>query len=813
MKQQQHTGQRNARQLCRDLAVWICAALMAAACSTTSKLNEGEYLYTGIKTTKVHDAQGTYEESVALTEVEAALAYAPNGAFMGSSSLRTPFPIGLWLWNSMVDKEHTAVGRWLMDTFATPPVTMSMVNPTVRTKVASNLLQNYGYFRGYVDYEILPQRNPRKQKIRYDIHLGQPYSYDSISYIFEGTQDSIVRANFGNRLLKTGGQFSVPDLQAEKTRLTSDFRNNGYYYYRPDYIRYFADSLQVPQRVQLRVVPDLDMPERANRQYYIGNIHTYVRKSQQATRSTQRNTTTQRDSTQYTRRDSTQSTRRYAIQYDDSIDRGPLRYAWQGNKIPIRPNVLFRNFRFKRNELFDQSKIDQTITGLSGMQTFSQMQFVFTPRDTTATCDTIDVTLNAVMDKLIDLEFDFSITQKSNAQVGPKAGLRLSKRNAFGHGETFSIGLKGSYEWQTGNRRLVTDGTRPDSWEAGLDASLTYPWIAFPWLSNMNTKYPSSTTFKVSADNLKRAGYYRLVSFGLDATYNWRSSRLISHQFTPLSLAYNQLLSTTARFDSITARNTALYASLRDQFIPAMQYVYTFDDNVLQRPRFTTRFVGTIKEAGNIVSAIHSAFGKPFSQEEKQLLGTPYSQFIKVSGELTNTFRLTDKSQLVTHLLAGAIFTYGNTRYAPYSELFYVGGANSIRAFGVRTLGPGRYYDTTGRGTYLDQAGDFKLEANVEYRFNMVSNLNGALFIDAGNVWNLKADDSHPGGKLGDGGFFNNIALGTGFGLRYDLEFLVLRLDLGIGIHAPYDTGRSGYYNMPKFWDSLGLHFAVGYPF
>ena len=780
------------------------ALLLTASCSTTSNLPEGEVLYTGIKQTKIHDAKGTYDESVALTEVEAALAYAPNNAFMGSSSIRTPLPIGLWLWNGMAGKEHTALGKWVMNTFATPPRTIAMANPAIRTKVATNLLQNYGYFRGYVNYELVNQRNPKKQKIRYDIHLGEPYTYDSIRYAFRDVQDSIVQANFGERLLHQDDQFNVATLQSEKTRLTSDFRNNGFYYYRPDYIRYFADSMQIPQRVKLLVAPDLDTPERANRQYYIGNIHTYIRKNTQMRSSSASNTAA-------TRRDSTR--RAFTIHYDDSISRGPLRYAWQGNKMPIRPNVLFKNFRFRRDELFDQSKIDATITGLSGMQVFSQLQFTFTPRDTTATCDTLDVTLNATMDKLIDLEFDFSITQKSNAQVGPKAGLRLSKRNAFGHGETFSVGLKGSYEWQTGNRSMAADGTRPDSWEAGIDASLTYPWIAFPWLSNMNTKFPSSTTFKASIDNLKRAGYYRLLSFGLEATYNWRSSRFMSHQFTPLSLTYNRLISTTARFDSITARNTALYASLRDQFIPAMQYVYTFDDNLYGHKRFTTRFVGTLKESGNIISAINAMSGGRFDEQEKKLLGTPYSQFVKISGELTNTFKLTDKSQLVTHLLAGAIFTYGNTRYAPYSELFYVGGANSIRAFGVRTIGPGRYYDTTGRGTYLDQAGDFKLEANVEYRFNLISNLNGALFIDAGNVWNLKEDDAHPGGKLGSSSFLNDIALGTGFGLRYDLEFLVLRLDLGMGIHAPYDTGRRGYYNIPKFWDGLGLHFAVGYPF
>jgi outer membrane protein assembly factor BamA len=244
-----------------------------------------------------------------------------------------------------------------------------------------------------------------------------------------------------------------------------------------------------------------------------------------------------------------------------------------------------------------------------------------------------------------------------------------------------------------------------------------------------------------------------------------------------------------------------------------VQYTYRYDNTSNSRLRKTRWFEGSIKESGNIVSGAMMLAGKSFSTENKKLFGSPYSQFLKATLELRNGYRLSQKSSLATRFQAGAIWTYGNSSVAPYSELFYVGGANSIRAFGVRSIGPGGYHDYEGRGTYLDQAGDLKLEANVEYRFNLLGDLHGALFLDAGNVWNLRSDDSHPHGKFELSDFFNQLALGTGFGLRYDLQFLVLRLDLGIGIHAPYDTGKSGYYNIPKFWDGVGFHFAIGYPF
>ena len=208
------------------------------------------------------------------------------------------------------------------------------------------------------------------------------------------------------------------------------------------------------------------------------------------------------------------------------------------------------------------------------------------------------------------------------------------------------------------------------------------------------------------------------------------------------------------------------------------------------------------------------AAGKDFSVENKHFLGSPYSQFLKLDVQLRNKFKMTGKSLLATRVHVGAIWTYGNSSIAPYSELFYVGGANSVRAFGVRSIGPGRYYDHAGRGTYLDQSGDLKLEANVEYRFNMISNLNGAFFLDAGNVWLIREDDSHEGGVINSKDFLKDLAVGTGFGFRYDMEFLVLRFDVGIALHAPYNTGKTGYYNIRKFYkDGVAFHFAVGYPF
>lgn len=752
------------------------------SCSTTSNLPEGEYLYTGIKSVNITgDKSGEYNDE-AITELKAALAYAPNNSFMGSSYYRFPLPIGLWIHNSLGYKERNGIQNWFYNAFGRTPVTISAVNPNTRAMVAENTLKNYGYFNATVAPRLVEQRNEKKRKIAYDVVLGNAYHIDSVSYRFKGTEDSIVQANLAMRKFDKGDQFNVTLLEAERQRIVNDFRNNGFYHYRPEYVRYLADSLKSPGKLTMLVVPDISTPDNAHRQYTIGNLTLAIRPSGQ-----------------------------YLQQYTDTFKLRSFTMLYNGEKQPITPMALFRNMTFRRGQLFSQQDFDTSLKGISSMGIFRNVQFSYTPRDTTDTCSILDIRLDAMMDKLIDTEFAFNITQKSNSQVGPNATISLTKRNAFRHAETFNIKLRGAYEWQAGSRR--NDGTRIDSYEWGIETSLTYPRIMFPWLNRRILRRPATTSFKYSINQLRRSGYYNLMSLNTSVNYHIQASKYVTHSITPLTLTHNKLMNSSAKFDSIANVNQALFVTVRDQLIPAMQYTYRYDNTIDRTRRANTLFEASVKESGNVASAISMLFGEDFNQRDKMLLRTPYSQFAKLTLDLRRYIHLTDHSQLALRLYSGVIWSYGNSTVAPYTEQFYVGGANDIRAFAVRSIGPGRYYDYNRRGTYLDQAGDFKLTANAEYRFRMVSNLYGALFLDAGNVWLMRADDSHPGGEIARSKFLRDVALGTGIGFRYDMEFLILRLDWGIGIHAPYDTGKSGYYNIPSFWKGTGLHFAVGYPF
>ena len=762
---------------------YLLLCLLCWSCSTTKNLPEGAVLYTGISKIEIQNEDVSEAGRSTVEELEAALDYPPNNALLGSSSVRVPFPFGLWVYNAFVNKEGK-LSRWIFNKLAAKPVLISTVNPDVRIKVVRNLLNEYGYFNGATAYELVPdKKDPRKAKIAYQITMNPPYTIDSIYYVpMRNRVDSFLPRVSGERLIRKGDNFNVVKLQEERERIADRLRDNGYYYFRPEYMLYQADTTITPGKVSLRVVRKEGMSRNAFIPWKLGNVDFYLNgyRNEQPTDS---------------------------IRYKD------LTIHYEG-KLRVRPSALYSRLYFRPGDRYSQTQQERSQTALARLGIFRYSEFQYAPRDTMRRQDTLDLRINTVYDLPLDGELELNVTAKSNDQVGPGAVFSVTKRNMFGGGETFGVKLRGSYEWQTGNK-LDAGGSKINSYELGLSTTLTFPRLLFPTLGKRDLNFPATTTFRIYADQMNRARFFKMLSFGGDASYEFQPSATSHHSVTPFKLAYNLLQHTTAEFDSIADNNKALMKSLQDQFVPSMSYTYTYDDSPITTKRHHVWLQGSITQAGLLMNAAYAIAGKPFDKEGKKLFGNPFAQFIKGTVEARYNYQLGEKQRLVGRIMAGAIYSYGNARTAPYNEQFYVGGANSVRAFTIRSIGPGRYYQSSeeNKYAYIDRTGDLKFEANLEYRFPIMGDLHGATFLDCGNIWLLREDPDRPGGRLKAGHFFKDLALGTGFGFRYDMDFLVIRFDVGIGLHLPYETGKRGYYNLPRFKDGMGYHFAIGYPF
>lgn len=759
----------------------LSVVLLLSGCSTTKNLPAEEVLYTGIKKIEVTNEDKTPDGAEALAEVEAALNYPPNNALLGSSSIRIPFPFGLWVYNAFVNKKGK-INQWIFKKLASKPVFINTVNPEVRTKVAYNLLREYGYFNGSTSFQIDPdKKDPKKAEITYMVEMNKPYTYDSISYVrLRHRIDTLVQRNIGQTLLKDGENFNVNRLEAERQRVSSLLRNNGYYYFRPEFISYQADTIQHPGHVALRISTKPGLPGSALRPWRLGNI---------SVRLNGFNSEPPTDSMRY---------KDITIHYE--------------GKLRIRPKVLYDRIKFQTGELYSQSQQEKTQTALSRLGIFRYSEMQYTPKDTMRRQDTLNLQINTVYDLPLDGELELNVTTKSNDQTGPGAIFSVTKRNVFGGGETFGVTLRGSYEWQTG-KRVSGSSSAINSWELGVSGTLTFPQVLFPSLMRGDLKYPSSTSFRIYADQLNRAKFFKMLAFGGSASYDFQPSATSHHAVTPFKLTYSLLQRRTHEFDSIIAVNKALGKSLENQFVPSMGYTYTYDDSPITSRKNHLWWQSSVTQAGLILNTAYAIAGKKFNEENKNMLGNRYAQFIKATSEIRYNYALGGRQHLVGRLMGGVAYSYGNATTTPYSEQFYIGGANSIRAFTIRSIGPGSYHPGTSQYAYLDQTGDLKFEANLEYRFPILGDLHGATFLDAGNVWLLRYDKERPGGQLKWGRFLKDLALGTGVGLRYDFTFIVIRLDWGIGLHVPYDTGKKGYYNIPKFKDGMGVHLAIGYPF
>ncbi len=757
------------------LIVSVLLALVAGSCSTTRRIPADDMLYTGLKKVTIDGVDGEKVPSDVVSQVKDAVEVEPNNAIWHSAYYRWPFPLGLWVYNNWSNPKK-GLKHWLYEKLVSEPVLMSDVKPEVRTKMVDQILENNGFFRGHTSYELVQGKNKKKARLSYTVNTGPAYMVDSIELLPDSTHllhsiDSVAR-----RLttLRKGERYCVDSLSAARTAIANAMRNRGYYFFRPEYIEYLADSTINPGSIALRMVMPSSVPAFALKRYRIGNVTTYIYRNEGGGTP------------------DTTSTR-----VGDLIVMEPAR---------LRKKIIPENVTLRPGKYLSVRDMDRTQTYLSRLGIFNAINIEVITDTVNKESDLLNVAIACTFDTPLEASVEVNVSSKSNSYLGPGAIFNVTNRNIFGGGEQLNVQLTGAYEWQTGHNR----SSLFNSYEVGLNASLAFPRLLAPKFIPRLRRAVHWTRVSVGADLLNRPHYFKMAQFNAAFSYDWRSNRYIQNNLTLFKLTYTDLMHTTHAFDSIMDANQAIAQSFRSQFIPQLSYSIIYD-RAMDRDN-TINVQGTVTEAGNIFYGIWEAFGK---RGEKKLFGVPFSQFVKATGQIVYGHRIgRGDSWLMSRIFVGAAHAYGNSAQVPYSEQFYCGGANSVRAFTVRSIGPGSYHvPGTTSNDYFDQTGTFKFEANLEYRFPIIGPVHGAVFLDAGNVWLLENDPARPGGMLKASTFFKDLALGTGVGIRFDIGMLVLRGDLGIGIHAPYDTGRSGYYNMTSFGNSLAFHLAIGYPF
>ncbi len=756
------------------ILIIVPTVLVLWACSTTRRIPDDDQLYTGIKSINYRDS--AYVPAALKSEISEAVFVKPNN-YWSLLGWRYPFPLGLWVYNNWPNPEK-GFRHWIYEKLARDPVLVSDVRPEVRTQMIKQLLDNNGYFASSVTYELVPgKKNKKKAQIVYNVNQGNPYLIKGVRLLPDTTRLNHLIDSVASRLpyLAGGKPYALDSLSAMRVNIANAMRNRGYYYFRPEQLEYLADSISQRGEIDMKLSMAANLPKPLISPYRVGKVDIRVMRHSKHGRG---------------------------------FDTIPVKMGtlYQQQPSRLRLGVINDNVTIRPGRLLSVRNMDRTQTYLSRLGIFNSINIDVNP-DTTAAEPTVDVMIDAVLDKPLEASIEVNASSKSNSYIGPGINLGLTNTNIFGGGEQLSVQLTGAYEWQTGQN---AKGGIFNSYEAGITASLSFPRLLVPKFIPRRRRDINWTRFTLNADILNRPHYFKMAQFNLGVNYEWSINRYSSANLTPFKLTYTKLMHTTAEFDSIMAANPAVAQSFMSQFIPQLQFAYNYDrqfgrDNILN-------WQFTVQEAGNIFWGIYELCGK---KGEKKLFGTPFSQFIKGSTQLVYSRRVSSGDQwIVTRAAVGAAHAYGNSTTVPYAEQFYCGGANSVRAFTVRSLGPGSYHAPSDHPSdYFDQTGTFKFEANIEYRFPIYSILHGALFVDSGNVWLLKNDPARPGGQLKASTFLKDLALGTGAGLRLDFGMIIVRGDLGIGIHAPYDTGKHGYYNMTSFGNSLAFHLAIGYPF
>lgn len=658
-------------------------------------------------------------------------------------------------------KEKPKLFSLFRNPFSRKPVIYDTLQARLSCQDLMTAMQNEGYMNAGVS--LYTETKGKKLKATYLLHPGQPFLIGKVNYDIqdEGILQLLHLDQPANQQIKPGMRFTVETLDNERKRIAGLLSDNGYFRFNKDFIHFTADTIMgrkdIALTLQLRKYkPNNNSPEVDHTRYLIRDV---------------------------------------LFQSNDS------------DRIHLRKQVLLNATAIKEGRPYDASALQRTYNNFARLQAvkYTNIKFAEVPDTNLLDCH-IQISTN----KPSTISFQPEGTNTAG-DLGAAASITYTNRNLFHGSEQLSIEFRGAYEAITG-----LEGYQDQNYtEFSVETKLVFPRFLAPFLSkSFRRRQTASSEWAVSWDFQNRPEFHRRV-FSSAWRYRWSEPKHhLNYRFDLLDLNYVYMpwISSTFKrdyLDNAENRNAILRYNYEDIFIMKTGFTVSYTDGVdAVRANF--------ESAGNLLNGVSKGFGfKTNSQGQHTLFNIAYAQYVKFDFDYTHLFQFDKRNALALHAGLGVAYPYGNSTVLPFEKRYFSGGANSVRGWSVRELGPGKFKGTDGRIDFINQTGDVKLDLNAEYRSSLFWKLQGALFIDAGNIWTLRNYAEQPGGQFKFTEFYKQIAASYGMGLRLNFDYFILRFDVGMkAINPAYESEKEHWSIIhPKLSRDFDFHFAVGLPF
>jgi len=767
----------------KNLAICICVICFISSCSNTKYLPKGETLYIGSKIKYASlDTTNKNDKAVLKNELKAIILPKPNSNIFG---LR----IQLWFYNIAGKPTGKGLRYFIKNKLGEPPIYKSMVNFDKNRNIMTNRLQNEGYFKAHVSVDT-----STKNKLTTGLFIVKPtaqYLIDTVNFPKDSSELSVALRSAARRTtLLQGTPYNLDVIKAERVRIDTRLKRKGYFFFSENYLLDKVDSNFKNNKVNMYIQVKPITPQQAKHPYKIGEVIIYA---------------------DYNLNSDTTFSKKNATLYDSFYVVDPLK--------KFNPRMFNKILRFHPGSIYNINDHNLTLSRLVSLGVYKFVKARFEEVDSVP-----DRRLNAFYylspTNRYAAKAQISALTKSNNSTGTDITLSLKDRNAFHGAEQLTLsGFIGIEKQISGLQNVATT-------HFGGNLDLLIPRIIGPVNFGRKSDFVPKTKINIGYEYYRSSNQFTLNSFKTSFGWVWNTSIKTEHQFNPIAINYVLPSGITAAFQDSINSNITLARSIERQFIIGSNYNYNYNSQAKpNRKRNNYYFNGNVDFSGNLLGLFTGA--NINAGKEKKIFNTPFSQYMRGEVELRHYLALGAKkgeriNQLASRIILGAGYGYGNSTSMPFIKQFFIGGTNSIRAYRARSLGPGTYYggNPTLSDQYLpDQPGDIKIEINTELRFKIASIVRGAFFVDAGNIYTIHKDPSRPGSEFTKD-FANQFAVGTGVGLRFDLSFLVLRIDGAFPIREPYEPGGPKWVlNQIQFGDSqwrkenLILNLAIGYPF